>query len=172
MTPPAPASAAPRQNTVVNSLDTGMPTARAICMSSTPARIIAPIRVHSISACSAIAVTIAMPSTTRRYAGNAILPTTSGRCSDAGAANGIGSPPQIIRQRSATMNEMPSVTSTCPSGLPVSGRRSRRSSNPPHKATAAAASSAAFFAPASPMARVPTGIPPGICAVDKSESSP
>src|SRR2546430_10508894 len=36
----------------------------------------------------------------------------------------------------------------------------------------AAASKAAFFAPASPIASVPTGIPPGICAVDKSESSP
>ena len=49
MTPPAPASPAPRQNTSVNSFDTGMPTARAICMSSTPARIIAPSRVRSIS---------------------------------------------------------------------------------------------------------------------------
>src|SRR5439155_1404844 len=36
----------------------------------------------------------------------------------------------------------------------------------------AAASNAAFFAPASPIASVPTGIPPGICAVDKSESRP
>src|SRR2546425_598957 len=72
-----------------------------------------------------------------------MLPTTSGRCSEAGAASGIGSPPQIIRHRSATMNEMPSVTSTCPSGLPVSGRRIRRSSNPPQRATARAASSAA-----------------------------
>src|SRR4030095_4591638 len=36
----------------------------------------------------------------------------------------------------------------------------------------AAARSAAFFAPASPMASVPTGIPPGICAVDSSGSRP
>ncbi len=36
----------------------------------------------------------------------------------------------------------------------------------------AAARSAAFFAPASPIASVPTGIPPGICAVERSESSP
>src|SRR5207248_1379174 len=31
---------------------------------------------------------------------------------------------------------------------------------------------AAFLAPASPIASVPTGIPPGICAVERSESSP
>jgi pimeloyl-[acyl-carrier protein] methyl ester esterase len=30
----------------------------------------------------------------------------------------------------------------------------------------------AFFAPASPIANVPTGIPPGICAIDNSESCP
>src|SRR5262245_7542593 len=36
----------------------------------------------------------------------------------------------------------------------------------------AAARRAAFFAPASPIANVPTGIPLGIWAVDKSESSP
>src|SRR5580700_1972128 len=35
-----------------------------------------------------------------------------------------------------------------------------------------AASSAAFFAPAEPIARVPTGIPPGIWAMDRSESKP
>ncbi len=64
--PPAPASAAPRQNTAVKSRDTGIPTARAICMSSTPARIIAPIRVRSISRYKASAVTTAMASTTRR----------------------------------------------------------------------------------------------------------
>lgn len=34
------------------------------------------------------------------------------------------------------------------------------------------ASSAAFFAPASPIASVPTGMPPGICTIDSSESSP
>src|SRR6267378_797676 len=36
----------------------------------------------------------------------------------------------------------------------------------------APARSAAFFAPASPIASVPTGIPPGICAVERSESRP
>ena len=35
-----------------------------------------------------------------------------------------------------------------------------------------AASNAAFFAPAFPIASVPTGIPPGICAVESSESKP
>ncbi len=62
----APESAEPRQNTIVKSRDTGMPTARAICMSSTPARIMAPSRVRSMSRCSATAVTTAMPITTRR----------------------------------------------------------------------------------------------------------
>src|SRR5205085_11151007 len=36
----------------------------------------------------------------------------------------------------------------------------------------ATARRAAFFAPAVPIASVPTGIPPGICAVERSESSP
>src|ERR1700680_5159703 len=36
----------------------------------------------------------------------------------------------------------------------------------------AAASSAALMAPALPMASAPTGIPPGICAMDSSESRP
>src|SRR3954470_9682361 len=36
----------------------------------------------------------------------------------------------------------------------------------------AAASKAAFLAPAEPIASVPTGIPPGICAIDSNESSP
>src|SRR5712671_1882311 len=48
-TPPAPARKAPRQKTKVNRRETGMPIARAIGMSSTPARIIAPRRVRSIS---------------------------------------------------------------------------------------------------------------------------
>ena len=34
------------------------------------------------------------------------------------------------------------------------------------------ASSAAFFAPGSPMASEPTGTPAGICAMERSESSP
>ena len=41
-TPPILESVAPSRKTVVNSRDTGMPTPRAISMSSTPARIIAP----------------------------------------------------------------------------------------------------------------------------------
>ena len=36
----------------------------------------------------------------------------------------------------------------------------------------AAAKSAAFFAPADPIASVPTGMPPGICAIERSESKP
>src|SRR6202008_4175384 len=36
----------------------------------------------------------------------------------------------------------------------------------------AAASKAALIAPALPTARVPTGTPPGICAIERSESSP
>ena len=36
----------------------------------------------------------------------------------------------------------------------------------------AAASRAAFTAPARPMASVPTGIPAGICTIDRSESTP
>src|SRR4029077_14118142 len=36
----------------------------------------------------------------------------------------------------------------------------------------ATARRAAFCAPASPIAKVPTGMPPGICAMDKSESRP
>ena len=36
----------------------------------------------------------------------------------------------------------------------------------------AIANSAAFVAPALPIANVPTGIPPGICTVESSESSP
>src|SRR5262245_60088969 len=39
-------------------------------------------------------------------------------------------------------------------------------------ASTAAASSAALIAPALPMARVPTGMPPGICMIDRSESLP
>ncbi len=68
---------------------------------------------------------------------------TSGRCSEAGAAIGIGSPPQTIRQRSATMNEMPSVTSTCPSAFPARGRRMNRSTSPPNAATTSPLSNAA-----------------------------
>src|SRR5207249_8141012 len=60
ITPPAPASAAPRQNTVVKRRDTGMPTALAISGSSTPARIIAPKRVRSISRYNAMATPMAI----------------------------------------------------------------------------------------------------------------
>jgi hypothetical protein len=34
------------------------------------------------------------------------------------------------------------------------------------------ANSAAFLAPAVPIAKVPTGIPPGICTIDSNESNP
>ncbi len=49
-----------------------------------------------------------------------------------GVGTGIGSPPQTTRQRSAMMNAKPSVTSTCPSELPESLRRMKRSSSPPN----------------------------------------
>ena len=58
--------------------------------------------------------TTAMPSTTRRYAGKQYCRRPAGCFSETGAGIGIGSPPQTMRQRSATMNEMPSVTSTVP----------------------------------------------------------
>ena len=63
MTPPMPASAAPRQNTMLNRRDAGMPTARAICMSSTLARIITPSRVFSSSSHNPSASTT-LPATT------------------------------------------------------------------------------------------------------------
>ena len=59
MTPAKAASAAPRQNTSVNSCETLMPQTRAICGSSTPARIMAPSRVQSTMIQSAIATTTA-----------------------------------------------------------------------------------------------------------------
>ena len=67
--PPNPANAAPKQNTVVNKRDAGIPTARAIGISSTPARIMAPSRVLSISKYSNMPTTMEKPKTTNRYVG-------------------------------------------------------------------------------------------------------
>src|SRR5215831_56454 len=67
----------------------------------------------------------------------------SGACSAAGVCTGIGSPPHTIRQKSATMNEIPSVTSTCPRALPDSARRMKRSTSPPNTAITAPPISAA-----------------------------
>ena len=51
---------------MVNSRDTRMPTTRAICGSSTPARIMAPSRVRSSISQSAMANTTAMTMMARR----------------------------------------------------------------------------------------------------------
>ena len=48
----------------------------------------------------------------------------------------------------------------------------RRASSTSESARIRAASSPAFFAPASPMASVPTGMPAGICTMESSESMP
>src|SRR3989344_1355583 len=49
---------------------------------------------------------------------------------------------------------------------------SRAASALSSRARIAAAKSAAFFAPASPIAKVATGMPPGICTIERSESNP
>src|SRR3954464_10726188 len=143
ITPPAPASAAPRQNTVVKRRETGIPTARAMSRSSTPARIMAPKRVRSIRKYNESPTRTAIATTASRYAGNASPAMRTGRCRNAGVGTGIGSPPQTTRQRSAMMKANPSVTSTCESTLPASFLRMNRSSKPPKKATAMPAASAA-----------------------------
>jgi hypothetical protein len=51
---------------MVNNRETRMPTTRAICGSSTPARIMAPSRVRSIKSHNAAANTTAMPITAMR----------------------------------------------------------------------------------------------------------
>src|SRR6266850_4748024 len=143
ITPPAPASPAPRQNTVVNRRETGIPTARAMSRSSTPARIMAPNRVLSIRKYKESPTRMAIATTARRYAGNARPAMRTGRCRNAGVGTGIGSPPQTTRHRSAMMKANPSVTSTCESTLPASFLRMNRSSKPPRNATAMPAASAA-----------------------------
>ena len=73
-------------------------------------------------------------------------------------ASAIGSPPQIIRQKSATMKEMPSVTSTCAICWPGNWRSRKRSITIPNTATSAAANSAATqklnMVPSMPPAKV------------------
>ncbi len=58
--------------------------------------------------------------------------------SPGGVATEIGSPPQAIRQRSATMKETPSVTSTCANCWPASRRSNSRSISAPSTATSSA----------------------------------
>src|SRR5712691_2712882 len=135
MTPAKPASHAPRQKTIVNSLDTRMPTTRAIDGSSTPARIIAPSRVRSRSAHRPAANTTATRLTARRYLGKSRPSTEVVPRSALGVSMRIGSPVHTMRQTSATMNESPSVTSTCASSAPGSRRRMSRSTIPPNTAT-------------------------------------
>src|SRR5712692_11273116 len=135
MTPAKPASHAPRQNTIVKSCETRMPTTRAIAGSSTPARIIAPSRVRSSSAHSPAAKITAMTAMARRYVGKDSLPTEVAPRSALGVATWMGSPVHTMRQTSAIMKDRPSVTSTWASSAPGSRRRMRRSTIPPSAAT-------------------------------------
>ena len=113
MMPANPAKPAPSAKTMVKSCETRMPTTRAICGSSTPARIMAPSRVRSSISHSAMATTTAIRITAMRYSGKAAPATRMKPERCGGVATEIGSPPQPIRQRSAAMKETPSVTSTC-----------------------------------------------------------
>src|SRR5919198_1195828 len=118
MTPPAPASAEPRQNTTVKSRETGTPTARAMSRSSTPARIIAPRRVRSRSRYKPMPASTAIATTTSRYAGKASPARSTGRCNTRGVGTGIGSPPHTTRQKSARMFSV-WRTQYCRSGLQI-----------------------------------------------------
>ena len=66
------------------------------------------------------------------------------------------------------------LSSACATALVCRLRQasSRLASLPSESASTAAASSAALIAPALPMASVPTGMPPGICMIESSESLP
>ena len=65
-----------------------------------------------------------------------------GACRFVGVGTGIESPPHSTRQASEMMKDMPSVTSTCPSGLVLSRVSTSRSNRPPIAATAMPAPSA------------------------------
>src|SRR5712692_5976300 len=134
---------APRQNTTVNKLETGIPTARAIWLSSTPARIMAPRRVRSSRKYSAIAAPMAQPTSTSRKVGKTKPNTRVGDCKFCGVGTGIGAPPHSMKHASEMMKDMPSVTSTCPNGLVFSRVSTSRSKRPPITATAIPAPSAA-----------------------------
>ena len=123
---------------MVKSAETRMPTARAIAMSSTPARIIAPRRVRSISSHSPIATRPRSPRSApagtsgrrgRRRAAAAAATPASGP--------GSGRRPTPMRQKSAMMNAMPSVASTWASTLPASAaaRSARRARRRPRRAS-------------------------------------
>ena len=64
-----------------------------------------------------------------------------------GVSTEIGSPPHSIRQASATMNDRPSVTSTCASSLPTRRRSTNRSMMAPNNATPRPAARAASQKP-------------------------
>ena len=155
MMPAKAASPAPSAKTMVKSCETRMPTTRAMSGSSTPARIIAPRRVRSSNIHNATATTTAMAMIASRYIGNTAAPTRAKPPSPSGVATDIGSPPQIIRQKSAAMNEMPSVTSTCANWSPGNCRSRKRSITAPSAATVRLASTAASqkfsFTPNRPM---------------------
>ena len=78
--------------------------------------------------------------------------------SPAGVSTLIGSPPHTIRQKSAAMNERPSVTSTCANWSPGSRRSNKRSASAPSAATTSVARIAASqklnCTPRTPMMKV------------------
>ena len=75
-----------------------------------------------------------------------------------GVSTLTGSPPHTIRQKSAAMNDRPSVTSTCASASPGSFRSNRRSISAPRIATSSVARIAAsqkfICTPNTPMMKV------------------
>src|SRR6185437_12347068 len=71
------------------------------------------------------------------------MPSRANPVSAAGVSTESGSPPQTIRQKSAAMNDRPSVTSTCASCSPGRRRSRSRSASAPSRATASVASTAA-----------------------------
>src|SRR3954463_9582072 len=135
-TPPIPASAAPRQNTSVNKRGTAIPSPRAISMSSTPARIIAPTRVRSRATQRIASTTTENPTTARRYLGKKIDPNRTPPARASGMGSGIGSPDQTRSDASPMMKAMPSVMRTWESNRPASLRKRNRSRSAPRMAMA------------------------------------
>src|SRR5438045_4328868 len=135
-TPPIPASAAPAQNTMVKRRGTAMPRPRAISMSSTPARIIAPIRVRSSASQRTTNTTTEMTTTARRYLGKKIPATGTAPESACGMGSGMGSPGQTRSEASPMMKAIPRVMRTCASVLPARRRSRNRSVKPPRIAMA------------------------------------
>src|SRR4051812_10853853 len=135
-TPPIPASAAPMQKTTVKRRGTAMPRPRAISMSSTPARIIAPIRVRSSKTQRTAATTTEIATTASRYFGKKMPKRGTAPESACGMGSGIGSPDQMRSEASPMMKAMPRVMSTWGSVLPARRRKRNRSARPPSTAMA------------------------------------